>query len=419
MTNTVVARENTAGPGGAAPPAPSPRARPTLRERLAGRKRVVWGAVAAIALLLLALSLRSDPVPVEAAEVGRGPLETTVSAEGVTRVRDRYVVAAPVAGRLERVEVREGDAVEAGTVVARLDPLPLDPQSAAQARARLASARAMLAEAESRVQQSVEARRQAARTAERIRTVGEAGGLSREQVERAETEHAVSRREEEAAVARRTAAAAELEVARAALLSLEGSRAAMEIRAPVGGRVLRLHEQSERVLQAGTPLVSIGDARGLEVVVEVLSTDAVRISAGAPMRLVDWGGEGELHGTVRQVEPGAFTKVSALGVEEQRVNVVGDLRDPNPALGDGYRVEARIVVWSAPDVLKVNNGALFRFKDGWAVFAIEDGRARQRRVEVGHRGAEESEVRDGLSAGDRVVLFPSDDLVDGSRVDLR
>jgi HlyD family secretion protein len=208
--------------------------------------------------------------------------------------------------------------------------------------------------------------------------------------------------------------------ARAALLDADpaGStgRAVALVRAPVGGRVLRVHEPSERIVAAGTPLVQLGDAGGLEVVVDVLSTDAVRIQPGAPMRLVEWGGEGAIAARVRLVEPSGFTKVSTLGVEEQRVNVIGDLLDPPAVLGDGYRVEARIVTWAADDVLRVPNSALFRTGGGWSLFVEQEGRARLREVRVGHRGASEAEVLDGLAEGEQVILFPSEQIRDGVRV---
>jgi HlyD family secretion protein len=385
--------------------------------RLPSRRQALALGAAALLLALLAFSLRPQPLRVELGEVTRGPLEVTVSAEGVTRVHDRFTVAAPVSGRLERLELREGDRVETGTVLAHLRPLPLDAQSAAQARARLGSARAALAEAEARVAQAAESRAQAARTAERTRTVGEAGGLSREQVERAELQRTSAQREHEAALARRRAAAAEVEVALASLMALEenaGSRVA--VRAPGSGRVLRLHEQSERVLPAGTPIATVGDASVLEVVVEVLSTDAVRVRPGAPMRLVEWGGEGVLDATVRQVEPAAFTRVSALGVEEQRVNVIGAMAGVPEGLGDGYRVQARIVTWNDADALRVPTGALFRRADGWAVLVVEHGRARSREVTIGARGTDHAQVLQGLRAGDTVVLYPPDAIGDGHRV---
>jgi HlyD family secretion protein len=188
------------------------------------------------------------------------------------------------------------------------------------------------------------------------------------------------------------------------------------VRAPIAGRVLRLHEESERIVPAGAPLVELGDPREIEIVVDVLSADAVKIEAGAPLWIEDWGGGQPLRASVRRVEPSGFTKVSALGVEEQRVNVIADFAEAPDGLGDGYRVEARIVVWHADDVLRVPASALFRSGEGWAVFVAEGGRSRRREVEVGARGPFEAEVEAGLAEGDAVVLHPSDRLADGVRI---
>jgi HlyD family secretion protein len=221
-----------------------------------------------------------------------------------------------------------------------------------------------------------------------------------------------------------------VEAARAALIDAWGSAPpseetrtvcpdtpCVEVRAPVAGRVLRVLQESERIVAAGTPLVEIGEPSDLEIVVDVLSTDAVRIRPGAPVRIVDWGGEGELAAAVRRVEPSAFTKVSALGVEEQRVNVVADLQEPAPGLGDGFRVEARIQVWEGSELVLVPASALFRAGKHWAVFVVDAGVARRREVEVGERGEAAAEIRGNLSEGEKVILHPSDQLADGARVE--
>jgi HlyD family secretion protein len=407
--------------GDAPPPSTSPR-----RRRVPGwltRKRAIWGGVALAAVLLLALLLRPAPLPVETAEATRGPLETTVDSEGVTRVRDRYEIAAPVTGRLQRVSLDEGDGVGAGTVVARITPTPLDPQATQQARARVAAAEAALGEARTRVAQTGEAYAQAARTTARWEAVEDAGGLSRDRRETFQLERASAAREHEASRERERVAAAEVGVARAALIDVDPDRATgratVQIRAPEAGRVLRVRERSDRVVAAGTPLLEIGNDAALEVVVDVLSTDAVRIVPGARIRLVEWGGSGDLEARVRLVEPAGFTKVSALGVEEQRVNVVADLLSPPAGMGDGYRVEARVVVWRGEDVLRVPVTALFREGDEWRVFVVDGRRARLREVTLGHRGVGAAEVTAGLAPGERVVLFPSDQLRDGARVRAR
>jgi HlyD family secretion protein len=391
---------------------------------------------AATALTVLALAalaawaLRSPAVPIEVGTVSRGPLTLTVDEEGETRVRQRFVVAAPATGRLLRVELDEGDRVEPGDVVARVVPVPLDPRDRAAAEARLqaaedgkrgASARARLADAA-----LAQADRELAR-AERLR---EAGATSEETLERARLERTRAQREREAARFAEDAADHEAEAARAVLIAARAGRSeaasredacatpglCIEVRAPIAGFVLRVHEESERVLLGGSPVLEIGDPDAIEIVVDVLSADAVKIRPGAELWVEDWGGDAPLRATVRRVEPSGFTKVSALGVEEQRVNVIGDFVDAPDGLGDGYRIEARIVVWHANDVLRVPSSALFRRGDAWAAFVVSDGRALLRDVGVGARGPFEAEVKEGLAEGDTVVLHPSDRLADGVRV---
>jgi len=386
------------------------------------RRRLGWIAAGLAAAALLAAALRPSPEQVEMGVVLRGPLEVTVDADGVTRLLDRFRVDAPVNGRLERITAREGDAVQAGEVLAHIGPVPLDVQARLQAQARLTAATASAAEGEARVAQTQDALDQTARSTARIRAVAAAGGMSVDALDRAETQLALATREHQAARSRAQVAGAEVEVARAALLSADVNRASAgrtAVRTPVAGRVLRVHEPSERMIMAGAPLVEIGDPAGLEVVVDVLSTDAVRIREGSPAHLDQWGGEGSLNAVVRRVEPAGFTKVSTLGVEEQRVNVILGLAAPPATLGDGYRVQARIVTWTSPDVLKVPNSTLFRSGEQWQVFVVENGRARRRPVRVGQRGIAEAEIIDGLRAGEEVVLFPSDRLQDGVRVRTR
>lgn len=383
------------------------------------RKRLAWGAAALTVIVLIALSMRPDPELVQAGTVTRGPLETTVDAEGMTRVRDRYQVAAPVTGRLERVPLAAGDVVTPGMVLARITPVPLDAQGEAGAQAQLTAALAGLREAETRLGIAADALRQEERSTARLRTIAAQGAISRDEMERAELNLASVRSTYEAAEAQRVAAAAAVSAARAALFGTPSGRTAAVtevVRSPAAGRVLQVHEESERVVPAGTPLLSIGDAVGLEVAVDVLSTDAVRIEPGAPMRLHDWGGAVPIAATVRLVEPQGFTKISTLGVEEQRVYVIGDMIDPPDALGDGYRVQARIVTWSSPEVLKVPASALFRTGGEWSVFVIDGGRAQTRAVRIGHRGTAESEIVGGLEEGEQVILFPSDRIVPGARV---
>jgi HlyD family secretion protein len=379
-------------------------------------------ALAAAAFVIF----RPRPIPVDVAAAARGPLQATIDEEGETRVRDRFLIAAPVAGRLERIALDEGDAVQAGAVLARMHPLPLDRRAYAEGSARLEAAEAQKREADARVAQARAGLKQARRAAERARRLAAAGTISAEELDLAELTEATREKELEAALFAADAADHTVQAARAALLAPgsddtvavcgESQEPCIEIRSPVSGRVLRVREESERVVTVGAPLLEVGDPGRIEVVVDVLSTDAVKVQPGAAVLIEDWGGEQPLHARVRLVEPSGFTKVSALGVEEQRVNVLADLLDAPASLADGYRVEARIVVWESPEVLKIPASTLFRHGGQWSVFVVEAGRARRRAIEAGHRNAAEVEVLAGLNGGEPVVLHPSDLVADGARV---
>jgi HlyD family secretion protein len=384
------------------------------------RRQILWGLAGAAVVVLVALALRPTPVAVETAAVTRGVLEVTVDAEGMTRVRERYVITTPVAGRLARIDLRAGDSVRRGTIIARLTPVPLGPQAREQARAAATAAESRLDEARARSVQAAEVLAQARRTLERTTRLVDSGGLSQAVLDAARLDLAVAEREHEAATSRVAAATGELTAARAALMNVDptvrGEGGVVELRSPVTGVVLRIPDASERIVGPGTPVADVGDVTDLEVVVDILSSDAPRIAPGMEMQLDGWGGTSPVQATVERVEPSAFTRISALGVEEQRVNVIGRLPGDAAGMGDGFRIEARIVVWSARDALQVPGSALFRHGDGWAAFSVRDGRAVLQPVDVGNRGAVEVEVRGGLVEGDLVVDFPSDRLADGTRV---
>jgi HlyD family secretion protein len=300
----------------------------------------------------------------------------------------------------------------------------LDPRARAEAEGRLAAARAALRRAGTEVERARAASGFARKEADRQRTLLAAGATAAQLAEQAEL--AQRMRDEELASAEfaRRIAAAEVEVARAALLRLgqPDSREGFEVRSPVAGQVLRVLQESEAVVQSGTPLVEVGDPASLEVVVDVLTADAVAIRPGAPVQIERWGGATALRGHVHRVEPSAFTRISALGVEEQRVNVLidfdGDAAE-RAALGDGYRVEARITVWREDGVLQIPAGAVFRHDGGWAVYQVRDGRARLRPIELGRRNAAQAQVSGGLGEGDGVVVYPADNLTDGVAVEGR
>ena len=381
-------------------------------------RRGLLALVALVILAMIALALRPAPVTVELGRVVRGDLRVTIEEEGKTRTRDRFVVSTPATGRLLRVQLEEGDAVREGDVVARLEPLPLDERARAEARARLKAAEAAQRAAEARVKQTDNSLEQARRAHERADKLAGEGLRSPEEREQAELAEASLARELDAAKFSARAAAFEAEAARATLVAdLPGRPAGnvISLKSPVNGRVLRVLQESERSILAGSPVLEVGDPSNLEIVIDLLSTDAVRVKPGAAMTLD--GGEGRiLRARVRTVEPSAFTKISALGVEEQRVNVIGDLEEPPGRLGDSYRVESSITLWEGKGTLKVPASALFRRGTGWSAFVVEGGRARLRSVEVGQRNPIEAQVLRGLKEGEEVVLHPSDKIADGVRV---
>ena len=413
-------------------PPPSSLRRAAPRTGLAGRpaarralKRALWVTVALAVAIAIALGLRPSPVAVETAGVTRGTLRVTVDEDGRTRVVDRYTITAPLAAMVARPALRAGDSVTQGEIVARLVPVAsplLDPRSRAQAEARVAAAQAALSQAGALVSSAAAAAEFAGREAARERVLGQGGAVSRQSVEQADLAERTGREALASAQFGERVAASELRLARTALARLDRGTAAAEefpVRAPVRGVLLRVMQESEAVVPAGAPLMEIGDPRSLEAVIDVLTTDAVDIRPGAPVRLERWGGDSALSGHVYRVEPSAFTRLSALGVEEQRVNVIVRLDAPHAAwaaLGDGFRVEAGILTWEGRNRLLVPGGAVFRRGAGWAVYVVDAGRSRLRAIEIGRRNDSEVEVLRGLREGEKVVLYPTDNVGDGVRV---
>lgn len=369
-----------------------------------------------------AWALRPAKLEVDVASVALGAMRVTVEDVGETRSHDRFVLSAPVAGRLARIGLREGDAVVAGDVVARITALPLSARESDELEARLASAKALEREADQRVRGSEDQLAHARRELERVRRLVGDGFVSPQAADEATRAETAASTELEAARHRARAAASEARAVAAGLRAVRPGAAApapVEVRAPSAGRILRIEDPSERVVAAGTPLLSIGDLSRLEVVVELLSSEAVRVKPGMPALLEGWGGDTALRAVVRRVEPYAVTKVSALGIEEKRVDVILDFVDPPGPLGDGFRVTARIVTWASERVLRAPVSALFRCAQDWCVFVVEEERARRRVVGLGHRNAVEAEIVSGLSSGERVIRFPANALEDGARVRAR
>jgi HlyD family secretion protein len=384
-----------------------------------------WLAGAALVALVVA-GLWPKALPVESGTVARGPLSETVDEEGMTRVKNRYVVSAPIAGQLRRIDWKAGAEVVAGrTPLAVLEPAGadlLDVRAQAQAEARVRAAAAARAAAQAQQARAAAAAQMYATDFGRMQQLLAQRAISQQEFDAAQMRASTSAQEARAAAFGLQVAEFELEQARALQLRgtpTGGSGEPYTVTSPVGGRVLRVLQESARVVPAGFPLLEVGDPGDLEARIEVLSRDAVAIQPGARVLLEKWGGPAPLNGRVRIVEPSAFTKISALGVEEQRVYVVVDFLDPlekRPTLGDAYRVEARIVTWESPDVLKAPAGALFQRGGAWQTYVLDGGTARLRTVKVGHSSGLETEILEGLKAGEQVIVYPGDQIADGIRV---
>lgn len=383
---------------------------------LTRRRTLIGLAIVAVGLVLW-FWLRPERIEVETARANLAPLQVWVSEDGRTRTIDRYVITAPVAGQIRRLTYDEGERVNRGEVIAELEPTPLDATTRGQLQAHLTSAQAQARAAQSALSVARSALDQAARELARRRKLEAAGAISREQLEQYDLTARSRAQDLTSAREAANAAAADVRAARAALLALapDLTAARVFVRAPAPGAVLRIVERSERVVAAGAELLEIGDADALEAIVDVLSADAARIRPGMPAIITGWGGD-PLNATVRQVEPAAFTRISALGVEEQRVNVLLAFEHCPESLGDGFWLEASIKIWSSPRTLVAPAAAVFRNQNGWAAFRIERGRARLQPIRIGERDAARVQVLEGLAAGDEVVLFPGDQLADGARV---
>lgn len=376
---------------------------------------------------LLAVAFWPQAVSVDLGDVTQSALQVTIDEEGETRVRRRFIVSAPVTARVLRIELEPGDPVVRNqTVIAELrpeTPALLDARSRQEAEAAAGSARATLGRTRAEVERARADLARLERELARERDLDESGLTTRQAVDLREADVHAARETLRAAEFASASAAADLARAEARLqTSADGTGRLLTVTAPVDGVVLRRMRESEGLVPAGEPLVEIGDPGDLEIVADLLSTDAVRVQPGAAVVVDQWGGDTVLRARVRRIEPSGFTKISALGVEEQRVNVILDLEDPTDAwarLGDGYRVEVRVIVWEASDAVTVPTSALFRHGDDWAVFVVDAGRAWLTRVGIGQRSQTHAEVTSGLSPGQRVVLHPSDSLTDGARVTQR
>jgi HlyD family secretion protein len=389
--------------------------------------RLILWILTALVVATIVWSFRPQPVTVDMAALQRGHLRVTIDEEGLTRVRERYVVSAPVAGHLQRVALKPGDVVAARrTVLATFRPATpslLDTRTRAETEARMKAAQAARDQARVALLRARDEVAFSQSELVRQRQIAKFGGITDERLAAVELEVRTRDAQVKAAELALQAADHELEAARAVLQQVvnptAASGGALTLRSPIDGVVLRVHQESEALVAAGTPLVEVGNPAQLEVVADLLSTDAVKVQPGFAVLMTGWGGDATLRGRVRLIEPAGFTKVSALGVEEQRVNVLVDFDAACAGLvklGDGYRVEVSVVTWERNGVLKIPTSALFRVGKDWAAFAVREGRAVQTTTQVGHRNAIEAELLAGLSEGDPVILHPGDTVGDGVAV---
>jgi HlyD family secretion protein len=397
------------------------------------RRILFWIAGALLVVAAFVWAFRPSPVAVDMAEIVRGPMQVTVAAEGVTRIREPYLVTAPITGSALRSPVEVGDAVErGGTVVARIRPASpglLDARARAEAEAALGEATAAVHAGAANVARAETELTHAATDLERNRALADRGVIPRRALEASEQRLETARATLQAAQSELAMREATRERARAQLVGPDLAFAenslgecCVEVTAPETGTVLSVENPSARLVQAGEALLTIGDLADLEIEVDLLSADAVRLVPGAPAEIDRWGGEGILNARVRRIDPRGRTRVSALGIEEQRVKVQLEFADPPEAragLGDAFRVFARIVTWETDEALQVPISALFRVDGEWAVYRVEDGRARLSIVSLGQRTQAQAEVLSGLEAGDVVVAFPGDRIEEGSRVAAR
>jgi HlyD family secretion protein len=450
---------------------PSPPKEPEQRPpRQFPWKPLVYTLLGGSITIGLIWAFRPTPIPVDTAPVEQGELQVTVNAEGKTRIRDRFTIAAPVNGFLDRILLEEGDWVSKGLIVARIDPLASSsavrealgqlsewraqrsgvatqrPKAASldQARLRIQTAQESQRQASARVAQSRATLEQATRDRQRAQELAQAGALPRQNFEAAQLTETTRAKELETAILSEKTAVSEVDVARAALTVLQQQQSdpdyllnvydariasveaslqklrdearRTEIRSPMSGRVLRIQQKSAQFTTAGTPLLELGNPKQLELIIDVLSTDAERIHPGDRIIIEQDPATKPLQAKVKRIEPSAFTKVSALGVEEQRVNVIGTFINPPETLGDAYRVETRIVVWNTSNTLRVPLSALFRCEQKWCVFGAREGKAVQRQVEIGQRSDRFAQVFQGLTQGERVILHPTEQIKHGHSV---
>lgn len=394
---------------------------------IAVRRKLFIAMIISAVVLATVYGFIPEAEDVDLVDVSRGPLRVAIEEEGRTRLKERFVISAPAAGYMRRITAKVGDPVEKGDIVAVLEPLrsqALDPRSRAEAGATVSAAQAAFNAALEKERASAADADYLEKRLERFANLYSRGYIAKDQLDQTESEVKKAKAVRSSAKATADAARFELEKARTTLQNFSadkkaGNNGIVYVSSPVGGSIFKIHRESEGAVGAGEPLMDIGNRENLEVLAEVLSSDAVKIKKGTAVLFKRWGGDEQLAGTVRIVEPAGFTKVSSLGVEEQRVLVISDITSPPDTwsiLGDGYRLEAHFVVWEGKDVLQVPASALFRSGKDWAVFLNDKGKARLRKVEVGQRNGLTAGIISGIKAGDRVIAHPGDSISDGTRI---
>jgi len=394
------------------------------------RRKLFVVIIIAVVILATAYGFYPKAVDVDLVLVTRGPLQLTIEEEGRTRLKDRFVITAPTAGYLERVKVKVGDAVRKGQVVMVLEPLRspvLDSRSRAEATAAVSAAAAALNAATERESAAAADADYTEKRLERLKNLYAKGSIAKDQYDQIEAETKKARAIQRSAKAAVDVSRSELERAKTLLQNFASDKKTASqnnvyVFSPISGNIFRLYRESEGAVNVGEPLMEIGNSKNLEIRVEVLSSDAVKIRNGAAVFFKRWGGEGTLEGVVRVVEPSGFTKISSLGVEEQRVLIIAGITSPPEkwsALGDGYRLEAHFVVWEAKDVLQVPASSLFRLGQGWALFVEEKGKARVQIVEIGQRNGLTAEIISGVREKEKVIAHPDDSVSNGTRIRAR
>ena len=392
------------------------------------RRRVFIISIVLIVVVLLVYGFLPKTRDVDLVSVTRGPLQITIEEEGRTRLKDRFTISAPTAGYLRRINVKVGDAVKKGQVVAVLEPLQsqaLDPRSRATAETAITSTEASLKAAIEREKVAAADAAYLEQRRERLKVLYDKGSISKDQFDQINSEARKARALQLSAAAEVNFAKSERERAKVSLgnfSSVRESGNAVKVIAPVNGAVFRVYRESEGAVNIGEPLMDLGDSRDLEVRVEVLSSDAVKIKQGTHVLFKRWGNDEPLTGKVRLIEPAGFTKISSLGVEEQRVLVLADITSSPEqwnVLGDGFRMEAHFIIWEEENILQIPASALFRSGKDWAVFAAESGRARKRVIEIGQRNGLAAQIVSGLKENEKVIAYPDDTISEGTKIKQR